>query len=401
VRKGGFIAVNEGERRRGGRRSSRETKPGGFAQEFESQFPDEDNVSIEKQKQLALATIPSNASTRVEPESFGDRGHDDLRAPEEAEWWLRKGLAFRRGARYEEAFACYERAIQLQPDRSEIQFMLGVSFDSGEGVPRNDAMATAWYHKAANQGLKEAQYNLGLSYYCGCADGSGLGPDYEQAAHWFRGAAEQGFEPAQDKLGSLYGLGLVVPQDAADAFRWYEKAARQGYKEAQRIVGDLRRDGQRIFQDYAAAAWWYHKAALQGDLPAQISLAQMYLQELVPRSLSLGFTSGANSEDAPGNWGRDGVIYWRYSCKVGAAYWFGKAAQQGSAVAISALAEMQPFLALEHAKEILKDSRSAHYNFGSNVEARKRHTAKIRDAVTVLKNAGYELNKWDYELGIQ
>jgi hypothetical protein len=97
----------------------------------------------------------------------------------------------------------------------------------------------------------------------------------------------------------------------------------------------------------------------------------MYSQELVPRSLSLGFTSGANSEDAPGNWGRDGVIYWRYSCKVGAAYWFGKAAQQGSAVAISALAEMQPFLALEHAKEILKESRSAHYNFGSNVEARK------------------------------
>jgi TPR repeat protein len=312
------------------------------------------------------------------------------------------GLASRGGARYEEAFACYERAIQLQPDHSETQFMLGVSLDIGEGVPRNDAMATAWYHKAANQGLKEAQYNLGLSYYFGCADGSGLGPDYEQAAHCFRRAAEQGFEPAQDKLGSLYGLGLVVPQDPAEAFRCYETAARQGYKEAQRIVGDLRRDGQRIFHDYAEAAWWYHKAALQGDLPAQISLAQMYLQELVPRSLSLGFTSGAaNGEDAPGNWGRDGVIYWRYSCKVGAAYWFGKAAQQGSAVAISALSELQPFLALEHAKEILKDSRSEHCNFGSNVEARKRHTAKIRDAVTVLENAGYKLNKRGYGLSIQ
>ena len=113
-------------------------------------------MSREKQKQLALVTISSTASTRDESESIADREHDDLRAPEEAEWWLRKGLAFRGGAHYEEAFACYQRGIQLQPDRAEIQFMLGVSFDCGEGVPQSDAMATDWYQKAASQGLNEA-----------------------------------------------------------------------------------------------------------------------------------------------------------------------------------------------------------------------------------------------------
>ena len=42
--------------------------------------------------------------------------------------------------------------------------------------------------KAAEQGIAEAQSNLGLMY----SDGLGVKQDYTEAAKWFRKAAEQG-----------------------------------------------------------------------------------------------------------------------------------------------------------------------------------------------------------------
>ena len=37
-------------------------------------------------------------------------------------------------------------------------------YDRGEGVPENDAEAVKWYRKAAEQGLADAQHNLGMMY---------------------------------------------------------------------------------------------------------------------------------------------------------------------------------------------------------------------------------------------
>ena len=45
----------------------------------------------------------------------------------------------------------------------------------------------------AEQGVAEAQYNLGMMYYTG----SGVHQDYAEALRWFRQAAEQGHAEAQ------------------------------------------------------------------------------------------------------------------------------------------------------------------------------------------------------------
>jgi uncharacterized protein len=256
-----------------------------------------------------------------------------------------------------------------------------------------------WYRKAAEQGLKEAQYNLGLCYY-GWADGPGLHQNYQEAVNWFRRAAEQGCEKARSRLSLLYELGIVTPQDPAEAVVWYRRAAEQGDKDAQMFLGNCYRGGQGVLQDYAQAASWYGKAACQEDLSAQISLAQMYSQGLVPMSLHLRFaSSGANCGDALPSLGVDGAIYRRHGSKEAAAYWFAKAAQQGSEAARSAFAELQPLLTLERAKRTIEMSQD-HYNFGHNVEARKRRHAAIKDAVTVLKDAGYNVKRvgWGYKL---
>jgi hypothetical protein len=61
-------------------------------------------------------------------------------------------------------------------------------YDSGNGVPEDDAEAVKWYRKAAEQGYADAQFNLGLTY----ADGEGVPEDDVTAYAWFSVAAASG-----------------------------------------------------------------------------------------------------------------------------------------------------------------------------------------------------------------
>ena len=73
----------------------------------------------------------------------------------------------------------------------------------------------------AQQGIGEAQYNLGLLY----ARGQGVPQDDGQAIQWFRRAADQGYAPAQYSLGVMYAEGRGVSQDVAEAYFWLNLAA--------------------------------------------------------------------------------------------------------------------------------------------------------------------------------
>jgi TPR repeat protein len=63
----------------------------------------------------------------------------------------------------------------------------------GSGVPLNHSEEVMWFHKAAEQGHAEAQYNLGVNY----GKGQGVPQDYSEAVKWLRMAAEQGDPDAQ------------------------------------------------------------------------------------------------------------------------------------------------------------------------------------------------------------
>ena len=77
------------------------------------------------------------------------------------------------------------------------QYHLGLCYLRGNGVPRDQAQAAAWFHKAAAQGNALAQFQLGLRYWVG----QGVTPALSQAAAWFQKAAEQGHADAQFILG--------------------------------------------------------------------------------------------------------------------------------------------------------------------------------------------------------
>ena len=61
--------------------------------------------------------------------------------------------------------------------------------------------------------------------------------DYETALREFKPLAEQGIAEAQFNLGVMYVTGQGVPQDNKEAAKWYRLAAEQGVAEAQFNLG--------------------------------------------------------------------------------------------------------------------------------------------------------------------
>jgi hypothetical protein len=106
-------------------------------------------------------------------------------------------------------------------ETAQAQYLLGIAYATGQGVPQTYSEAAKWYRKAAEKGLSGAQYDLGLLY----AEGHGVARDYGEAAKWYRKAADQGNAMAQYKLAEVYREGEGVPRDFAEAVKWYQRAA--------------------------------------------------------------------------------------------------------------------------------------------------------------------------------
>jgi TPR repeat protein len=157
---------------------------------------------------------------------------------------------------------------RAQAGDAQAQYLLGVAYNRGDGVPQDYAQAALWYRRAADQGDVNAQYNLGVVYGLG----QGVPQDSVQAAAWTRKAADQGDASAQYNLGTYYSIGQGVPQDYAQTVFWTRKAADQGLAEAQEGLGLLYHNGQGVPLDYAQAATWWRKAAEQGLADAQYEL---------------------------------------------------------------------------------------------------------------------------------
>ena len=70
--------------------------------------------------------------------------------------------------------------------------------------------------RSAEQGDVGAQFVLGLWYH----NGTGVPQDYAEAARWLRRAADQGHAAGQFWLGGLYRDGHGVAQDCASTNTW-------------------------------------------------------------------------------------------------------------------------------------------------------------------------------------
>ena len=66
-----------------------------------------------------------------------------------------------------------ELRIKAERGHAVAQCNLGVAYDTGQGVPKDEAEAVKWFRKAADQENASAQSNLGVMY----ANGRGVPKD--------------------------------------------------------------------------------------------------------------------------------------------------------------------------------------------------------------------------------
>jgi TPR repeat protein len=220
----------------------------------------------------------------------------------------------------EEAFRAiqaddYARAVKLlrpkaEEGNTEAQFLLGLMYRDGDGVPQDGRQAANWLRRAADAGHIGAQYNYGYMLYAGLAgvredetEGfrriadaaergyalaqvtggrirlyhSGGLKDPAAAVRFFRMAADQGNADGLFYLGLVHDFGYGIPQDQSKAVPLYATAAELGHIRAQAHLGISFEKGEGVAPDMAQALIWVRRAAEAGDPTGQNSLAVYYL----------------------------------------------------------------------------------------------------------------------------
>ncbi|PWC22097.1 MULTISPECIES: tetratricopeptide repeat protein [Brenneria] len=127
-----------------------------------------------------------------------------------------------------------------------------------------EADAVAWLQKAADQGNRDAQYQLALRY----EQGKGVVIRRDLAERWYFRAAELGQAKAQ--------LWMAGHEEGKNALDWYQKAALSGDAQAQLWLGKAYQAGEWLAQDEQKARYWLERAAAGGSGEANylLSLAQ-------------------------------------------------------------------------------------------------------------------------------
>ena len=133
-----------------------------------------------------------------------------LQAPLNASADYEKGMTAYEAEDYATALQEFKKAAEQ--GLAEAQNQLGQIYRLGDGVKEDNLQALKWYALAAEQGMVEAQHNLGKTY----DRPSYQGGNYVEAVKWYTLAAEQGY--GQERLGYMYvkGHGVEVNYSKAD-----------------------------------------------------------------------------------------------------------------------------------------------------------------------------------------
>ena len=88
------------------------------------------------------------------------------------------------------------------------QTALGLAYETGMGVEKDERQAVRFYRLAAEKEDSSAQYYLGKALY----DGTGI-KDYEEAVSWLKKSSDKNNDDAQVLLGLAYFYGNGVEKD--------------------------------------------------------------------------------------------------------------------------------------------------------------------------------------------
>ena len=235
----------------------------------------------------------------------------------ESEVLYQEGELLYQEKKYEEAFSCHYQAAQL--DHAMAQYRVGIMYELGEGVLRDETLAAQWYRKSSELGCADAIYRLGRCY----TEGKGVCPSAQRAIACYEDAFHKGISIAlgdifieYNKIGKLkekdckhlialaktqtettanYGsnalnniidhlpnicmsiaIDMVKYQDTKPiGIKWIEKCAKNGLARAQLWLGESFWLGDGLPKNEQKAIYWYEMAAAQENLLAKRALSTM------------------------------------------------------------------------------------------------------------------------------
>ncbi len=180
-----------------------------------------------------------------------------------------------------EAVSWYKKAAENDSKDTHSPYRLG---DIYSGLfftpsPEDAAEAFKWFKLAAERGHADAALKVGLCY----EDGKGVPKNEQEAIKWFTKAIEYGnIAFGAYSLGRMYYDGKGVPQDYAKAFDLFTQANKEGNSDAGSFLGDMYAFGQFVEKDDKKAEEEYMKAIEDYSFIAKYALGNFYYNESLP-----------------------------------------------------------------------------------------------------------------------
>jgi uncharacterized protein len=157
---------------------------------------------------------------------------------------------------------------------AEAETILGLAYHAGILLKKDDALAVALLHKAADQKFMAADESLGIFAETGV---SRREPAPAEAIEWYKKAVQLGSLDAATNIGLMYADGNGVPKDPAQAIIWFRRAATGGDSIAQYNLALMYKRGAGVPKDNNEYLRWLTAAADQNLIPAQLDLASFCL----------------------------------------------------------------------------------------------------------------------------
>ncbi len=130
---------------------------------------------------------------------------------------------------HDEPGSAAERVLRDLPTLSPTEaFELGADLNNGRSYPIDYAKAFDAFRHAADGGLTEAIFNVGLSYYVG----KGVKPDPFEARRWLDRAADAGYAEAAFMLGVMAVRGHGMEANVGTALAYLDRADKLGHPQA-------------------------------------------------------------------------------------------------------------------------------------------------------------------------
>lgn len=134
----------------------------------------------------------------------------------------------------------------------DAQVLLGICYEDGKGIAKDESKALYWYELAADGGDAYGMAYAGIMYVIG----KGCEKNVSKGFRLIQKSANQGNRVGEVYLGDCYYHGVEGEPDVLKAWEWYKKASEQGSKEAKKRIEEILADEENGFiVTYNPAAW--------------------------------------------------------------------------------------------------------------------------------------------------